>query len=187
MGGQETCGSCSRPIADDEQACVHDDQVVCVKCHRRLSQKRQKPVEQASETRPGRIRHFFTKVAGVTHKNDDGSSRQEAISGVRVPGEMLQLVHDEFTEHSDHAIGVHSGIDQLGYLPDGMAKRFLADVRNGQRFCAFAWERTEFDDSDRVGLKLMIVVVTGGDVSNEALSRYLKQTLDFDVDFVSAS
>ena len=41
-----------------------------------------------------KVKHFFTKVVGVTHRNSDGSSRQTII-GQCAPGEQLQLHHDE--------------------------------------------------------------------------------------------
>jgi len=43
---------------------------------------------------------FYTKIAGVSHPNDDGSSRQERIKKL-IKGEALFLEHFPIPEHPE--------------------------------------------------------------------------------------
>jgi len=51
------------------------------------------------------VRHFHTKVVGVSHENDDGSSRQAIIRKCK-PLEKLDLDHDEGNPHDPNAVRV---------------------------------------------------------------------------------
>ena len=69
----------------------------------------------------------YTTVAGITHKNLDGSSRQK-IAHRRKQGESLRLVRDRRNMHNVYAIevwtqGSHGGRGhQLGFIHADLAK-----------------------------------------------------------------
>lgn len=58
---------------------------------------------------------YRDKVVGVTYRNDDGSYRQQLVRLCK-PGEKLQPRREPDNPHDPHAIAVHSGKGQLGYL-----------------------------------------------------------------------
>jgi hypothetical protein len=62
-----------------------------------------------------------TKLVGVTHKNEDGTSRQELLKDMR-EGERIVLAYEENNPKSDHAVAAYNSIGQkLGYLNDDLA------------------------------------------------------------------
>lgn len=66
----------------------------------------------------------YCQVKGVTHPNDDGSSRSEAMRHCSV-GDPVKLVPDPHNEHDRNAIRVFllSG-EQIGYISARQAARF---------------------------------------------------------------
>jgi len=46
------------------------------------------------------VRHFFSKIVGVTYRNEDGSSRQTALKACR-NGDQLGLLRDKGNKYSD--------------------------------------------------------------------------------------
>ena len=65
---------------------------------------------------------FIEDVVGVTHNNDDGSSRQEIIWTCKA-GERLILEHESDNRHDKHAIRVmRQDRTQVGYLSKEIAK-----------------------------------------------------------------
>ncbi len=70
-------------------------------------------------------KQFFSKVAGVTHDNRDGSSRQSAIDRCYI-GEHLILEAEPDNRFDPHAVSVRrENGEQLGYLE----ARVAADVQ----------------------------------------------------------
>ena len=63
------------------------------------------------------VKRFFTKVAGVTHKNADGTSRQEIIEDC-FDGERLVLEREPNNLHDPNAVLVRTEGpgDAIGYL-----------------------------------------------------------------------
>jgi hypothetical protein len=62
--------------------------------------------------------HFFSKIAGVSFTNPDGSSRQAALARCRA-GENLRLVREADNPHDDEAVAVYSRHgEQLGYVTE---------------------------------------------------------------------
>lgn len=62
---------------------------------------------------------FFEKVHGVTFNNDDGSSRQRAISRCKV-GEELEIIPEPTNQYQSGAMKVcRKNGEQLGYWPAG--------------------------------------------------------------------
>ena len=80
------------------------------------------------------VRHFFSKVVGVTHRNTDGSDRQAIIAKCQ-PFETLDLVHEDENPVDANAIAVRrSNGDQLGYLPAPLAADIAASARNSEGY-----------------------------------------------------
>lgn len=65
----------------------------------------------------GEWRTIYTKVAGVTHPNSDGSDRQKIIVRCRV-GEHVQLVREPDNPYDRYAVRVlNQAGEQIGYIP----------------------------------------------------------------------
>jgi hypothetical protein len=74
-----------------------------------------------------KIRKVNTYVAGVTHHNADGTSRQQAIRGLKID-DQLQLVRDVGNAYSSCAIRVvTAGGKQIGFIPEDVASFMLAE------------------------------------------------------------
>lgn len=60
---------------------------------------------------------YFVSIRGVSHDNEDGSSRQEIISKLQ-RGEILDLIADPMNKYDRWAVGVYTkkGV-QIGFLP----------------------------------------------------------------------
>jgi len=79
----------------------------------------------------GRGESFRTRVVGVSHRNDNGSSRQEIVRGCSV-GEALRLVREPENPHDPNAIRVctRDG-DQIGFLAADVAARLAPRLDAG--------------------------------------------------------
>src|SRR5450432_644542 len=77
---------------------------------------------------------FYTKIAGVSHKNDDGSSRQAIIKRCTV-GEELKLVRDPTNQFDRNAIKIfRKNAQQLGFIPAHVAASGLANEIDSGEF-----------------------------------------------------
>ncbi|HET6456209.1 MAG TPA: HIRAN domain-containing protein [Armatimonadota bacterium] len=77
---------------------------------------------------------FFTKIVGVSHRNADGSSRQEAISEC-IPGESLVFAKEKGNPHDPNAIRVlRANRQQLGYLKRELASEVGPRMDDGCRY-----------------------------------------------------
>ena len=76
---------------------------------------------------------IFTKIAGVSKKNDDGSDRQEIISAHCSVGDSLVLKHDVDNQFDECAIAVyHENTNlQIGYLSHYRARELFAPIEEG--------------------------------------------------------
>ncbi len=80
-------------------------------------------------------REFYTKVAGVSRNNVDGSSRQRIIADCNV-GEAVELRRDPDNPHDFNAVAVlrrRTG-EQLGFLPRETAADVARKMAKGERF-----------------------------------------------------
>ena len=83
------------------------------------------------------LRSFHSKIAGVSHRNPNGTDRQRLIARLRI-GEELELVAER-NQHDPNAMALHrqrgffgfAGGEQLGYLPADVARRLADDIRSG--------------------------------------------------------
>lgn len=96
---------------------------------------------------------FYTKVVGVSHKNDDGSSRQQNIKDYASENKPVILEREPNNKYDKNAVAVYIeggflfsyGKHQIGYL-DSHAAEDIAPL---------------LDSGDQV--KATISSVTGGD------------------------
>jgi|GEM_PF-3143833 len=58
------------------------------------------------------------KIAGVTHNNPDGVSRQEILARM-VRWEVVVLVREPNNPHDPNAVAIVGGMGQIGYVPAG--------------------------------------------------------------------
>lgn len=83
--------------------------------------------------RKQRTKTWYSKVAGVTHLNADGTSRQAILKKCRV-GEALTLVRSPVPQ-DQNAVKVcrASTGEQLGWLPAGTAAKVTRTLASGKR------------------------------------------------------
>ena len=98
------------------------------------------------------VRTIYTKVAGVTFRNSDGSSRQEHLSYC-IGGESVVFEH--FTYQGAPAYSVHCGGLQIGNLPADLA-RDLYELDDSYTFVGEIDEVTGGDDGLKYGCNLRI-------------------------------
>lgn len=93
--------------------------------------KRQKPESMATGAKP--LKPFYSKIAGVTRKNPDGTSRQRLLKRCKV-GQPLKLVREPSNPADENAVMVLT-MDgkQLGYLNADVACEIAPRLDAGGR------------------------------------------------------
>ena len=87
-------------------------------------------------------KNYWCAVAGVRYKNDDGSSRQEAINQCQ-SREMLRLVPEPDNPVDPNAVKVlRQNGQQIGYIPRRLAARMHDHFVKGERWEAVLSELT---------------------------------------------
>lgn len=93
-------------------------------------------------------KHFFTKIAGISHY-------QRQLAGLQ-PGEWLTLRPEPENRHDKNAIAVfRSNGKQLGYLSADVAEGVARDIAKGFSFAALAVEVTGLD-KDTLGCNIQV-------------------------------
>jgi DNA-directed RNA polymerase subunit RPC12/RpoP len=88
---------------------------------------------------------FYSKVAGVSHQNANGTSRQEIIRRCRA-GERLTLVCDPLNPVDPNAVMVlRSNGEQLGYLTAHLAADLCDQVSAGESIPCYIANLTGLD------------------------------------------
>ena len=81
------------------------------------------------------MRDIRTKVSGVSHSNDDGTSRQEIIERHCFDGMKLLLQPDRDNKYDENAVAVYAEINgrhwQIGYLKPDVAKQVANHINSG--------------------------------------------------------
>lgn len=127
-------------------------------------------------SRDSGIRHFHTKVVGVTHKNADGTDRQTVIRKCRL-FENLALDHEEDNPHDPNAVRVFRiNGQQLGYLNAGLAEEIVEKSESGYHFAVFIKDLTGGNKGQSVGVNLLIVQAEPG-ASTSRVKRDLKRLI----------
>lgn len=95
----------------------------------------------------GKIKHFHSKIAGVTHKNKDGTSRQEALEYCG-EGQKLNLIQTP-TEKYPEAISIFAeGGDQLGFVTATLAPKINELLNCGKNLECVITDMTSSDGYD---------------------------------------
>lgn len=98
-------------------------------------------------------------VAGINHKNKDGTHRQKIIAQCR---EMMQisLNKDNTNSHSKHAIAVFTQGIQIGYVPENISRAVYDLLSLGvvysARIVSIEKFSTEYDDEPLLGVKIQV-------------------------------
>jgi ribulose bisphosphate carboxylase small subunit len=117
------------------------------------------------------IRHFFSKVVGVTQNNADGSWRQMAVGRCQ-PGEPLRFVADPGNPYDENAIKVlRSSGEQLGYLNKELAEQLNAKTLEGYKYVVAVASVTETLHGGWHGCNILIIEADP-DVSLAALEEF---------------
>ena len=91
----------------------------------------------ASEARAA-MRWYYAAVAGESHKNPDGTSRQAIIRNFAVRGALVQLIPEPQNPHDRNAIKLCLATTgyQFGYLPREQATEVTHRLQGGWRYTA---------------------------------------------------
>lgn len=116
----------------------------------------------------GRVRHLHARVVGLPYPNADGTSRREAVSGLR-KWERVRLRHRPDNPADANAVAVLRDADerQLGYLPATLAAEVVAGAREGARYLAVVSDVNAPDPDDLIAMTpvratLLLLVLEGG-------------------------
>ncbi len=117
------------------------------------------------------------KVRGVSFPNDDGSERQEIIQRCRL-GEHLVMRRDRGNGFSRNAIGVfREGGDQLGNVPEYVARDFAPLMDSGMESTAILLNITGGTrDKPTCGVNVVMFVYSGS-VPQAALDDFARGVL----------
>lgn len=132
-------------------------------------------IDTATVRRVYPIRHFYSRVAGVTHYNRDGSHRQVILPRC-TPREGLLLQREPRNKFSSYAVAVlrQTG-EQLGYLPDDVAEDVAQYIKAKSLVYCYAKELTGgniCEGKGYYGLNLLLVVADDPDTTPEAIQEY---------------
>jgi hypothetical protein len=104
---------------------------------------------------------FHSKIAGISHENDDGSSRQSIASSCR-SGEPLILIRDRGNKYSADAIMVlRSNGQQLGFIREELAEDLTPFIDSGTTLGAEITEITGGGPDEYVGVNILIFEIAG--------------------------
>ena len=132
----------------------------------------------AGESMPGvgTVRHFHARVVGLPYPNDDGTSRRDAVAGLR-RWERVRLLHRPDNPVDGNAIAVLRDSDgrQLGYVPAAQAQDLVAAAREGTRYLAVVHEVIAPGPDDLIAVApvravLLVLALEGG--ATTAMARH---------------
>ena len=133
-----------------------------------------------------KVGHFHTKIAGVTHKNSDGTDRQKLIRDCQV-FETLVLDHEEDNAHDPNAVRVcRENGRQLGYLNADLADEIVWKCKKGYRYVVIIKDITGGKKKGQsFGVNLLIVEAEPKAADGQVKS-YLKQLIRDDPELKGA-
>jgi hypothetical protein len=133
----------------------------CPKCghpfvtHARAVRKPREP--KPKEPPQASVRHFTTRVAGVTHSNDDGSSRQKILEDCSA-GEVIVIAPEPNNRYDRDAWALRrQDGQQIGYLPAG-TKSSIA-TRNGDCRALCVVQSVARAEGGALGMRIAIVII----------------------------
>jgi hypothetical protein len=127
---------------------------------------------ESEGVKAGPVRHFFTKVVGVTHPNKDGSDRQAIIGRCRRL-ESLELDHEDDNPYDPNAVAAcRLNGEQIGYLSRELASEIVCNSNKGNVYAAFVANITGGTDGCRTrGVNVLIIVGDPG-VTADLMQAY---------------
>jgi hypothetical protein len=126
----------------------------------------------------GEVRHFYAPVVGLPYPNPDGTSRREAVRGLR-QWERVHLVHRPDNPVDRNAVAVLRAADgrQLGFLPAALAADVVEAARGGTRYLAVVSEVTGAGDElvsvAPVRARVLVLVLGAGATTAQARRYFL--------------
>lgn len=149
---------------------------------RRRREKEQQKAERKLQkeedfARSMRIRHSFSKVAGVTFPNEDDTERQ-AILKLCTPGEDLILQNDAYQEDGVFATKIlRMDGQQLGHATEYLAEKIASQLEDGYNVVGTLTEVTGGTaDKPTLGANFVVFFVAK-DVSKDDLEKYKTEIL----------
>lgn len=115
---------------------------------------------------------IMSKVRGVSHKNDDGSSRQAIIKKFVDPYSEIILEHDVENKFSETAVAVYvidnnSNEKQIGFLSEDLAGRYYNQLNNIDCFV----EEVTGEEKSTLGVNIRLVVYTDEEIQERAVQK----------------
>lgn len=83
-------------------------------------------------TKGQRLNPFFTKVAGVTRKNTDGTDRQKILKNCK-RGEQLRLIHEPIPQDKNAVKVCRENGEQIGWLNSILAAEIAPRLDKGSK------------------------------------------------------
>lgn len=128
--------------------------------------------------RMGMVHHFFTKVAGTSHLNEDGSSRQIVLRQC-YRHERLDLIHDKNNPHDSNAIKVcRRNGQQLGFIKRDIAEELATKIQQGTKCFAMLSKVTGgAPGADWFGANIVVVEHDAG-LRPDDVAAYICELMD---------
>ena len=125
------------------------------------------------------VSHFFSKIAGVSHANRDGTRRQAALRHCH-PWEHLRLETEPDNRFDPNAMALiaESG-RQLGYLSSGLAAEVHQRSDKGYSFTVFIAEITGGGEDQYLGCNILVIQAGPGATEADVLA-YLDEARETD-------
>jgi hypothetical protein len=128
---------------------------------------------RASQAREA-TRQLWTEVhvVGESHRNPDGTSRQQLIRTRARVGELVQLLPEPDNEHDENAVKVCLATgEQIGYLERGQAEDMADERRTGWRHAAIIHRVLGgTPDKPSVGVLLRLLSAPPGTTETDVLA-----------------
>lgn len=117
-----------------------------------------KPVEKEILMEKQEEKSFYSKVAGVTKNNKNGTSRQELLKKCQTK-DRLQLIRDPENPYDKNAIKVCLATgEQIGFLRRELAEELAPKLDSGKKIEAFVSEVTGGEeDKFTLGCNIKII------------------------------
>jgi hypothetical protein len=132
------------------------------------------------------VRHFHTKIVGVTYKNSDGTDRQKLIAKCHV-FETLDLDHEEDNAHDPNAVRVcRQNGQQLGYLGADLAEEVVRKSANGYRFATFIKDITGGKRKGQSFGVNLLIVQADPQTDDRQVKKYVNQLIQEDPELAGA-
>ena len=103
---------------------------------------------------------FHAKIAGVSHLNDDGSSRQVLLRRLK-PLDILKLVPEPTNSYDQNAVKVVTGAgEQVGYLERRLAGEVTRSLKRGDGWLAVVAHLNRAEGAPTLGITIGMLHLT---------------------------